>query len=49
LERAIARDRATKEAEERQHVEMRSRLAIWDDEESDEMFYVDRCAIFLLV
>jgi RNA-binding protein 25 len=42
LERTIARERATKEAEERQYAEMRSRLDIWDDDESDEMFYVDR-------
>ncbi|KZT12192.1 uncharacterized protein LAESUDRAFT_641758 [Laetiporus sulphureus 93-53] len=42
LERAILRDRATKEAEERDRVEMRSRLAIWDDDESDELFYTDR-------
>jgi RNA-binding protein 25 len=31
-----------KEAEERDRVEMRSRLDIWDDDESDEAFYVDR-------
>jgi len=42
LERAILRERATKEAEERDRVEMRSRLAIWDDDESDELFYTDR-------
>ncbi|KAF9464207.1 hypothetical protein BDZ94DRAFT_1162632 [Collybia nuda] len=42
LERTIARERATKEAEERQHAEMRTRLDIWDDDESDEMFYMDR-------
>ncbi|KAK2465280.1 hypothetical protein APHAL10511_002634 [Amanita phalloides] len=42
LERAIARDRTTKEAEERDRVEMRQRLDIWDDDESDELFYVDR-------
>lgn len=42
LERAIARERATKEAEDRQHSEMRSRLDVWDDDESDEIFYVDR-------
>ena len=42
LERAILRERATKEAEERDRVEMRSRLAVWDDDESDEMFYTDR-------
>ncbi|KAH9831339.1 uncharacterized protein C8Q71DRAFT_715453 [Rhodofomes roseus] len=42
LERAILRERATKEAEERDRVEMRSRLAVWDDDESDELFYTDR-------
>ncbi|PCH40407.1 hypothetical protein WOLCODRAFT_136858 [Wolfiporia cocos MD-104 SS10] len=42
LERAILRERATKEAEERDRIEMRSRLAIWDDDESDELFYTDR-------
>lgn len=42
LERAIARERQTRENEERDRVEMRSRLDIWDDDESDELFYVDR-------
>ncbi|KAI0917614.1 hypothetical protein AcW1_007220 [Taiwanofungus camphoratus] len=42
LERAIQRERALKEAEERDRVEMRSRLDIWDDDESDELFYTDR-------
>ncbi|KAF8635853.1 hypothetical protein AX15_000045 [Amanita polypyramis BW_CC] len=42
LERAIARERATREAEERDRIEMRQRLEIWDDDESDELFYVDR-------
>ncbi|KAG5645456.1 hypothetical protein DXG03_006001 [Asterophora parasitica] len=42
LERAIARERATREAEDRQRIEMRERLHIWDDDESDEMFYIDR-------
>ncbi|KAF8627403.1 hypothetical protein AX17_006218 [Amanita inopinata Kibby_2008] len=42
LERAITRERATKEAEERDRVEMRQRLDVWDDDESDELFYVDR-------
>ncbi|KAF8895252.1 hypothetical protein BD779DRAFT_1735992 [Infundibulicybe gibba] len=42
LERAIARERATKEAEERDRIEMRGRLDIWDDDESDEPFYIDR-------
>lgn len=31
-----------KEAEERDRVEMRSRLDIWDDDESDELYYTDR-------
>lgn len=42
LERAIHRERQTKENEERDRIEMRERLEIWDDDESDEMFYVDR-------
>ncbi|KAH8086016.1 hypothetical protein BXZ70DRAFT_1045504 [Cristinia sonorae] len=42
LERTLARERAMKEAEERDRVEMRSRLDIWDDDESDELFYTDR-------
>lgn len=42
LERAILRERATKEAEDRDRVEMRGRLSIWDDDESDELFYTDR-------
>ncbi|KAH8982270.1 hypothetical protein EDB92DRAFT_1804707 [Lactarius akahatsu] len=42
LERAIARERATREAEERDRTEMRARLDIWDDDESDEVFYTDR-------
>ncbi|KAJ7749561.1 hypothetical protein DFH07DRAFT_828886 [Mycena maculata] len=42
LERAIARQRATAEAEARDRVDMRARLEAWDDDESDEIFYVDR-------
>ncbi|KAF7982124.1 hypothetical protein HWV62_29849 [Athelia sp. TMB] len=42
LERTIARQEALKEAEERDRIEMSNRLAIWDDDESDETFYVDR-------
>ncbi|PIL35117.1 hypothetical protein GSI_02905 [Ganoderma sinense ZZ0214-1] len=42
LERAIARERAMKEAEDRDKVEMRARLGVWDDDESDEPFYTDR-------
>ncbi|KAJ7599897.1 hypothetical protein C8J56DRAFT_909077 [Mycena floridula] len=44
LERNIARDRQQKERQDRDRVEMRSRLEIWDDDESDELFYVDRTA-----
>ncbi|KAF8150367.1 hypothetical protein K438DRAFT_1910390 [Mycena galopus ATCC 62051] len=42
LERAIARQRQTAESEARERVELRSRLESWDDDESDELFYVDR-------
>ncbi|KAF9232313.1 hypothetical protein BU15DRAFT_90684 [Melanogaster broomeanus] len=42
LERTIARQNAFKEAEERDRVEMRARLEVWDDDESDELYYVDR-------
>ncbi|OBZ71166.1 hypothetical protein A0H81_08483 [Grifola frondosa] len=42
LERAVARERAMKEAEDRDRIEMRARLDIWDDDESDELFYTDR-------
>ena len=42
LERAIARQAAMKEAEERDAIEMSTRLSIWDDDESDETFYIDR-------
>ncbi|TDL19661.1 hypothetical protein BD410DRAFT_726769 [Rickenella mellea] len=42
LERTIQRERAMREAEERDRIEMRSRLDIWDDDESDELFYTDR-------
>ncbi|TRM62125.1 hypothetical protein BD626DRAFT_499977 [Schizophyllum amplum] len=42
LERGIARERATRDAEERDRKEIRMRLDIWDDDESDELFYMDR-------
>ncbi|TFK27683.1 hypothetical protein FA15DRAFT_585998 [Coprinopsis marcescibilis] len=42
IERAIAKQEAIKESEERDRYEMRKRLDIWDDDESDELFYVDR-------
>lgn len=38
----MARERSIRESEERERVEMRARLDVWDDDESDEMFYVDR-------
>ncbi len=38
----MARERSIRESEERERVEMRGRLDVWDDDESDEMFYVDR-------
>jgi len=44
LERTLARERAVKEAENRDRTEMRSRLDVWDDDESDELFYTDRYA-----
>lgn len=31
-----------KEAEARDKIEMHTRLDIWDDDESDELFYTDR-------
>jgi RNA-binding protein 25 len=36
------RDRAVAEAQERDGNEMRARLAVWDDDESDELYYTDR-------
>ena len=42
LERAIGRKWSQKEVEERNRIEIRARLDVWDDDESDELFYVDR-------
>ncbi|KAF9568771.1 hypothetical protein CPC08DRAFT_732474 [Agrocybe pediades] len=42
LERAIARENAQREQEMRDRVEIKARLDVWDDDESDELFYVDR-------
>jgi RNA-binding protein 25 len=42
LERTLARERAIKEAEKNDRIEMRSRLDIWDDDESDELLYTGR-------
>lgn len=36
------RAQANKEAEDRDRIEMRTRLDVWDDDESDELFYIDR-------
>lgn len=38
------KDRAVKEAEARDREEMMARLEVWDDDESDELFYTDRYA-----
>ncbi|KIJ54498.1 hypothetical protein M422DRAFT_24441 [Sphaerobolus stellatus SS14] len=42
MERALHRERLQKEAEARDKVEIHARLDIWDDDESDELFYTDR-------
>ncbi|KAJ7804678.1 hypothetical protein B0H14DRAFT_3091758 [Mycena olivaceomarginata] len=42
LERAIARQRQAAESEGRERVDLRARLEAWDDDESDELFYIDR-------
>ena len=42
LERAIGHEQSQKEVEERDRIEIRARLDVWDDDESDELFYVDR-------
>ncbi|KAI6114549.1 hypothetical protein F5141DRAFT_1188001 [Pisolithus sp. B1] len=42
LEQTIAPQNAIKEAEEGDRREMHQRLDVWDDDESDELFYVDR-------
>ena len=38
------REAAIEEAQLRDREEMRKRLEVWDDDESDELFYVDRYA-----
>ena len=45
----MARERAVKEAENRDRSEMRLRLDIWDDDESDELFYTDRYAVEFVI
>ncbi|TEB39968.1 hypothetical protein FA13DRAFT_1760732 [Coprinellus micaceus] len=42
IERGISREQAEKEAQERDKIEMKQRLDVWDDDESDELFYIDR-------
>ena len=49
LERSVAREKAIREAEERDRIEMKARLEIWDDDESDELFYTDRCVLLTLL
>jgi RNA-binding protein 25 len=36
------RERAVDEAQARDREEMGARLEVWDDDESDELFYTDR-------
>ena len=38
----MARERVVKESEERDRVLMKQSLEVWDDDESDELFYLDR-------
>ena len=42
LEHAIGREQSQEEVEERDRIEIRARLEMWDDDESDELFYIDR-------
>ncbi|EJD51004.1 hypothetical protein AURDEDRAFT_121442 [Auricularia subglabra TFB-10046 SS5] len=42
LEREVTRERQIRDAEERDRQEIRERLHVWDDDESDELFYTDR-------
>lgn len=36
---------AVQENEDRDRQDMKTRLEVWDDDESDELFYVDRCVL----
>lgn len=42
IERMIARQRLAEVNQERDTAEMKERLHVWDDDESDELFYTDR-------
>lgn len=42
IERAIAKTRMAAAARDKEAVEMRESLRVWDDDESDELFYTDR-------
>ena len=42
LSHQVALENATRDAEEKDRYEMKTRLEIWDDDESDELFYTDR-------
>ncbi|EJT96562.1 hypothetical protein DACRYDRAFT_85786 [Dacryopinax primogenitus] len=44
IERQIARDTALESQRERDRADMSVRLEMWDDDESDELFYTDRAA-----
>ncbi|KAF8302565.1 hypothetical protein DL93DRAFT_2090566 [Clavulina sp. PMI_390] len=42
IERIIARERLADANQDKDGTEMRERLHVWDDDESDELFYTDR-------
>lgn len=42
IERTMARDRVVSESEDRDRAAMKTSLEAWDDDESDELFYIDR-------
>ncbi|KAG8883364.1 hypothetical protein FRB97_006789, partial [Tulasnella sp. 331] len=42
IERTLARERVVKDSEDRDRTIMKASLDAWDDEESDELFYLDR-------
>jgi RNA-binding protein 25 len=43
------RERAVDEAQARDREEMGARLEVWDDDESDELFYTDRSVANYLI
>ena len=48
LSHQVALENATRDAEEKDRYEMKTRLEIWDDDESDELFYTDRYDLMVL-